>query len=118
MVRCICSTSPPTSTIPATKDVSRSTTRASATTGSRGPPSSERNVTARRYLITGGAGFVGSALVAALNEPGALVRRMVRRGTRPAAWPGPAMVEDVEGDVTVRADVERAVDGVDVIFHL
>ena len=69
-------------------------------------------------LVTGGAGFIGSALVRRLVDSGQRVRVLDdgSRG-RPARLAG-VDVEVVEGDVRRPADVERAVRGVDRIWHL
>jgi nucleoside-diphosphate-sugar epimerase len=48
----------------------------------------------------------------------ASIRRFGRSEARPPAPSGGARVEDLVGDVRVRADVERALDGIDVVFHL
>ncbi|HEY8430670.1 MAG TPA: NAD-dependent epimerase/dehydratase family protein [Sandaracinaceae bacterium] len=70
----------------------------------------------RKCLVTGGCGFLGSWIVRQLAESG--------REVRVLAVPGEARdnlagldVEVVEGDVRSRADVERAVQGVDTVFH-
>lgn len=60
-----------------------------------------------RVLVTGGTGVVGRALVAALRARGDEVAVLAR---------GPGA--DVRGDVTDAALVARAVDGVEVVFHL
>ena len=69
-----------------------------------------------RYLITGGAGFIGSHLAEALLRAGHQVRVLddLSTGQRPR---DPA-VEFVEGDVTDAGLVRQAVAGVAGIFHL
>ena len=75
-----------------------------------------------RVLVTGGAGFIGSHLVDALLERGERVR--VLDNLDPLAHPSGRPVhldpqaELVEGDLRDRETVERALDGVDRVFHL
>jgi len=76
----------------------------------------------RRALVTGGAGFIGSHTCDLLREHNYEVRvldslqpRVHPRG-RPAYLP--ADVDFVEGDVRDRAAWERALTGVDCVFHL
>lgn len=64
-------------------------------------------------LVTGATGFLGRHLVAQLLDAGFAVRVLCRGQ---ADFPAP--VEVVRGDVTVPADVDRAVQGVDAVFHL
>ncbi len=70
------------------------------------------------YLVTGGAGFIGSNLVDALVARGERVRVLddfsTGRRENLAAQPG---VEVVEGDLRDAAAVRRAVAGVDGVFH-
>jgi dihydroflavonol-4-reductase len=70
-----------------------------------------------RALVTGAAGFIGSNVVRALLERGHDVRAMTLPGedTRNLRGLGAA---PFEGDVTDAESVERAVRGVDVVFHL
>ena len=75
------------------------------------------DLSGRRVLITGGTGFIGGRLVERLMlEHQANVRVLVRnfaRATRIARFP----IEMVHGDITSPGDVERAVDGCDLVFH-
>src|ERR1044072_4519201 len=73
-------------------------------------------------LVTGGAGFIGSHLVDALLERGhrvrvldALVSRAHDAEGRPQHLPPEA--EFIYGDVCDRAMVERALEGVDAVYH-
>ncbi|MBA4380024.1 MAG: LPS biosynthesis protein WbpP, partial [Anaerolinea sp.] len=92
----------------------------------------------RHYLVTGGAGFIGSHIVQALLEGGNAVRVLDNFSTgrrenlqemdgRPlgsAPWPGrqgrqgrQGKLEVLEGDLRDPARVRQAVQGVEVIFH-
>ena len=72
-----------------------------------------------RYLVTGGAGFIGSHLVTTLVERGDSVRVLDNLSTgRASNLAGVrSQIEFIEGDLTNRGDVERAVEGVEVVFH-
>jgi nucleoside-diphosphate-sugar epimerase len=68
-------------------------------------------------LVTGGAGYLAHSLTTDLISAGARVRRLFRADRRKPAFED-SNVEDMAGDVTVRADLERACAGVDIVFHL
>jgi UDP-glucose 4-epimerase len=68
-------------------------------------------------LVTGGAGFIGSAVVRALLAKGDEVRVVDNRYKTPARNV-PDGVELIEGDVADRDASVRALKGVDVCFHL
>ena len=65
-----------------------------------------------KVLITGASGFLGRAVVAQALAAGHEVRTFQRR---PSGVDG---ASDVLGSVTVTADVERAVEGMDAVIHL
>lgn len=76
-----------------------------------------------KVLVTGGAGFVGSHLVDALVERGHAVRvldsleaQVHGDARRPPSYLNP-QAELVVGDVRDRAAVDRALDGVEAVFH-
>ena len=78
-----------------------------------------------KRLVTGAGGFLGRALVEKLLAlPGADLRCLVRSETQgdrlralALAYPA-AQLEVVTGNLLARDDVARAVDGVDVVYHL
>src|SRR5258708_15889598 len=78
-------------------------------------------MTRTRHLVTGGAGFIGSNLTAALARAGERVRVLDNLAT--GRWenldgiPEQTLVERIEGDIRDAAAVARAAAGVEVIFH-
>lgn len=70
-----------------------------------------------QMLITGANGFLGSALARRLVGHGHRVRGLVRPGSDAATLEGVG-VERAPGDVTDPASVQRAVEGMEVVFHL
>jgi len=73
----------------------------------------------RRFLVTGGAGFIGSHLATALIERGDPVRVLdnFSTGHRHNLEHLGDRVEVIEGDVLDPAVVARAVAGVDCVYH-
>lgn len=77
----------------------------------------------KRYLITGGAGFIGSHLVDAVVAQGESVRVLddLSSGRKEnllhAGEVGKGRLEVIEADIRDRAKVADAVHGVDVVFH-
>ncbi|CAN5257236.1 NAD(P)H-binding protein [soil metagenome] len=68
-------------------------------------------------LVKGGSGFVGGHVVHELRRRGLPVRclvRDVRKASKLAAWG----CELVEGDITTRESVRRAVSEIDTVVHL
>lgn len=74
----------------------------------------------RRYLVTGGTGFIGSALVRALVERGARVRVFDNnfRGKTNRLSEVLDRIELAEGDIRDYDAVQKAVQGVDGVLHL
>ena len=70
-----------------------------------------------RFLVTGGAGFVGSHLVAALLKQGHVVRVLddLSSGSRDNL---PPQVELILGDVSNPTAVAQAFENIDACFHL
>lgn len=71
----------------------------------------------RRLLVTGAGGFLGSAVVRDAVARGFRVRAMVRAGSVRTNVEG-LDVEIAEADMRDRAAVDRAMAGVDVLFHV
>jgi len=75
-----------------------------------------------RFLITGGAGFIGSNLAAALVAAGERVRVLDnlstgRRALLERIVPPSGEVELIEGDIRDPVALARAMEGVEVVFH-
>ena len=81
-----------------------------------------RELKAKRVLITGGAGFVGSHTADALLAAGHQVRILDNLTSQ--VHPNgqfsyiPKDVEFMRGDMRNQSQVEKAIEGMDVIFHL
>ena len=72
-----------------------------------------------QYLVTGGAGFIGSHIVERLVHDGQAVRVIDNfiTGKRANLAPFGARVEVFEGDLRSPEDCRRACAGVEVVFH-
>ena len=68
-----------------------------------------------KVLVAGGAGFVGTSVVNDLLVRGIEVRIM-DRAQRPE--PGEANLEVIQGGIEDREVVQRAMPGIDVVYHL
>jgi dihydroflavonol-4-reductase len=71
----------------------------------------------RLALVTGGTGFVGANVVRELLRDGVPVRVLVRARSDRRALTG-LDVEVVEGDLTDRSSIERAVRGARAVYHV
>lgn len=69
------------------------------------------------YLVTGGAGFIGSHLVRALLEEGGIVRILDNFSTGTRENLEGLGVEVIEGDLRDAGCISSAVHGADVVFH-
>jgi UDP-N-acetylglucosamine/UDP-N-acetyl-alpha-D-glucosaminouronate 4-epimerase len=71
------------------------------------------------YLVTGGAGFIGSHLAAALVKRGKVVRVLdnLDSGQRENLDHLRGKIELIEGDLLDRPTVERSLKDVEVVFH-
>ena len=74
----------------------------------------------KRYLVTGGTGFIGSALVRQLVKMGHSVRVLdnLSRGSSQRLKDISKSVEFIEADIRDAEAVRRAVKGVDSVWHL
>jgi nucleoside-diphosphate-sugar epimerase len=72
-----------------------------------------------KYLVTGGAGFIGSHIVERLVNDGQSVRVLdnFSSGKRANLAPFASRIEIVEGDLRNPEDCGRACAGIEVIFH-
>jgi len=77
-----------------------------------------------RLLVTGGAGFIGSAIVEQALERGWQVRVLdsLRPDVHGGGYDNPGVefassLEFIQGDVRDRATVDAALDGIDVVSH-
>lgn len=68
-----------------------------------------------KTLVTGGTGFIGRYLVAALKERGDDIRCLVRHPDPELELAG---VEQVTGDLCEPSDLKGIADGVETVFHL
>src|SRR5687767_11742239 len=74
---------------------------------------------ARKVLVTGGAGFIGSHLARALTARDHFVRVLddLSSGKRANLADLETQVEILEGSILDEATLDRALDGVELVFH-
>lgn len=72
-----------------------------------------------RFLVTGGAGFVGSHLVERLIQEGAFVRILDNFSTGDIRNIEPFLqrIELIEGDIRDKEVVRKALDSIDIVYH-
>ena len=72
-----------------------------------------------KFLVTGGAGFIGSHLATALVQRGDEVRIFdnLSTGSLENLAHLKGKVEFVEGDLQDRSTLEQAIQGVDIVYH-
>src|SRR5436190_22271557 len=72
------------------------------------------------FLVTGGAGFIGSHIVRRLVGAGARVRVLdnFTTGRRANLTDVAGRIELIEGDLVDAATVRRAIEGVEYVLHL
>lgn len=69
-------------------------------------------------LVLGGAGFIGRELIAQLVAAGHCVRAMIRGSALPLNELRSDRLEIVRGDIANRTDLEKAMSGVEHVYHL
>jgi UDP-glucose 4-epimerase len=76
--------------------------------------------TLRTWLVTGGAGFIGSHIATRLAEMGQAVRVVdnLSTGSRANLAHLDGRIEFIEGDLSDQRTSARAVEAVDVVFHV
>ena len=75
----------------------------------------DRPLSLKTILVTGGGGFLGGALVRMLVDRGESVRSFSRSRYPALEAMG---VEQIQGDLTDGDSLQRACDGVDLVFHV
>lgn len=68
----------------------------------------------KTYLITGGAGFLGINMTRYLLQRG---HKVVSLDLLPFDYPERPQITEVTGDIRNRADVDKAMQGVDIVIH-
>ncbi len=71
-----------------------------------------------KVLVTGATGFIGRRLVERLCSRGTDDLRVLARNLHKGAFLKELPIEVVHGDLTKDEDVLRAMDGIDVVYHL
>jgi nucleoside-diphosphate-sugar epimerase/predicted dehydrogenase len=81
-------------------------------------PATSRPLKQPRILVLGGTGFIGQELLRQLAQAGHPVRLLARsRGKLPVSLQIP-LVDCQSGDIANQEDLRRAMEGIDVVYHL
>ena len=76
------------------------------------------NLSKARVLVTGGSGFLGSAIVEELLNQGAVVTVLDNLSSGKREYlPADAGVNLIKGDITIMKDVKLALQGIDYVNH-
>ncbi len=75
-------------------------------------------LTGKKILVTGGTGFLGSALVKRLSDEGVQVRVVARRPERAGALQNLSGVEFTQGDISDAERMHEVVRGCEIVFHV
>ncbi len=70
-----------------------------------------------KVLVTGASGFIGQKLVPRLVEQGFSVRTFGRTKEKPEAF-AKLPIEHISGDIADSEAVKKAVEGMDIVFHM
>ena len=70
--------------------------------------------TTKTFLITGGAGFLGINVARHLLARG---HKVVSLDIADFDYPERAQISEIKGDIRTREDVDRALEGVDIVIH-
>lgn len=82
-------------------------------------PQATPGASGARVLVTGGTGFIGRELVKQLLARGERVRIMTRRSGIPAGFDfDTSKLEVMTGNILTDADQDRALEGIEVVYHL
>ena len=79
------------------------------------PTTSDKVASRPTVLVTGGGGFLGSAIIERLVKRGDAVRSLSRGQYPKLAAMG---IDQIRGDIADRQTVQRACAGVDLVFHV
>ena len=74
--------------------------------------------TMANILVTGGTGFIGVPLVKKLHQLGHNLKLLVRESSNTSPFKELSKIEFITGDVQDISSLEKAVENIDIIFHL
>jgi nucleoside-diphosphate-sugar epimerase len=78
----------------------------------------EQTAPAGKALVTGASGFIGGRLVEKLLAGGFHVRCLVRRPWKPRIPPQGGTLECIRGDLSRKAVLREALEGIRLVFHV